>query len=1259
MPLESEVFGKIEEEAIQAAEILAEQNKTEKDYEDNEYKGIIDYRKELVAFYRIAYEKVTGYLKDTGHPKFKEIQVKMKEIMDESQSSLKEYVYDEEEKADVYWEQLIALIEFEERMQIQHSKEWLQGVLPGGVEVVSYENNGSHFYEVKSQGVQFDLVFGKDATIEISFEAGANRAIVFYETENLRKHDTYHNWISKDVSLMDIKDGSAFEYFYAFQEIFSSSAIVSLRWTYSLPKRSSDPVIQELMGLDKQISSLLDEIRMIDDSKDLIEQDKRKEYAKLVVRAQNLYAKLFKFYWKYKDTDYKDKLKLNPLGFRSDLECFPHIVLKAVSSVESLEQIQFFDFLKSYPDIWPKVEEKREELAQVGVKELEKLSEYKALSSDHKACFLRLIKYRGLKLTKPKPFLKAFRRIKKSCLTTFEDYLKGNIDKFIREDVIVEFVFNIRGFKEGQFECFVSYFSEKDNIWGHQFEDIRKCILAFPKEKDHKFLKIFIKASYYLPTIKKAMDCVKKVVPAKMSENELMNGLYGADQDAIEVMCGYAYLDKDYIDNFLSVLVDKLDLNDLTQSQFKQMNSFKPFQRMGFYYLVDRELTLFHKENVKIFLDSLSKIGSYAEVNYLYVNGPRLTIDMEKLKEVQMPFFAISDRASAKRYEEFRKEHEKYGAVSDHLESTFPEFVKGLADKYSGKRYAYKALELLFAKNVTEERIKQAILFLPDINHWLQVRTLEAMINGGNMLALFGGLAARKEIFQKGYGSDFGKSLRGVYLKIVEEKPPVSVVMKLIDTLAVISEMDSGIINLVSYPFDKAKDYNELFDCIEKIRNIKVLNALDGLLNDKELREKFEYKVYERVLNIYFYLNVSPADFDDIDKIVDEARKYALKALETSYDPDADPDYSKALGLLDPKKVLEKKDVSFMHISFVLNLLQGSSEECSEQKIREMALKFLNSSEDVMKEKGSKLLIGQGNAVQDFSSELVKKIAKNGVDERLSQYKISEKITDAQLNYLGGVDRKIPLSLYFSFLINLEQQGKSGDQKVFEGLVKRYLEIADKPVYEGKVLVLAHDVNDSTHSYVISSDSFQAESHKTFAKLQGLEIETLRHGQDQESVESMFSKLEMVEGDLTLVVGGHGSHNYISYGKEHFTMEMFFDRLARRVEKQTDGKKPWRTQVFFKSCHSGYNIQKLLEMWDKDPRTKSLPVRMLSSSSEDAGSAKMANDAWILAAEKFYKKGEPLTWEKFYKEIESRTFIMGNKRMNSNATLYIDGEKLG
>jgi hypothetical protein len=84
-----------------------------------------------------------------------------------------------------------------------------------------------------------------------------------------------------------------------------------------------------------------------------------------------------------------------------------------------------------------------------------------------------------------------------------------------------------------------------------------------------------------------------------------------------------------------------------------------------------------------------------------------------------------------------------------------------------------------------------------------------------------------------------------------------------------------------------------------------------------------------------------------------------------------------------------------------------------------------------------------------------------------------------------------------------------------------------------------------------------------------------------------------------------------------------------------------------------------MNMWNKDPRTKDHPVKMLSSSSEDEGSAKMASDSWVIKSKKVQESGEPLTWREYYNDIESRNFIMSGRSMNSNETLFINGEPIG
>jgi hypothetical protein len=162
----------------------------------------------------------------------------------------------------------------------------------------------------------------------------------------------------------------------------------------------------------------------------------------------------------------------------------------------------------------------------------------------------------------------------------------------------------------------------------------------------------------------------------------------------------------------------------------------------------------------------------------------------------------------------------------------------------------------------------------------------------------------------------------------------------------------------------------------------------------------------------------------------------------------------------------------------------------------------------------------------------------------------------------------------------------------------------------------------------------------------------------------MLSMLELTEGDLTIVLGGHGAFGSISFGAEKIDiLKDLYPRLKKRLLRQKSGK-PWKTEILFDSCISGRNIKEILmKAWKKDKDIKNHPVKMLSSSSEGEGSAKMALDTWKLKAKEMKKKGKILTWGDLYRDVESVNFVFSRigygyfaPGMSSNMTLFVDGE---
>ena len=102
--------------------------------------------------------------------------------------------------------------------------------------------------------------------------------------------------------------------------------------------------------------------------------------------------------------------------------------------------------------------------------------------------------------------------------------------------------------------------------------------------------------------------------------------------------------------------------------------------------------------------------------------------------------------------------------------------------------------------------------------------------------------------------------------------------------------------------------------------------------------------------------------------------------------------------------------------------------------------------------------------------------------------------------------------------------------------------------------------------------------------------------------------------------------------------------LVKRIAKNPN--KSWTTKIIFKSCHSAENIRILNKLIKKDKRMQGHSFTMLSSSSENTPSYKMAGDSWLVAAKKAKAKGEVLTWGKLYREIESKNFKQKQYRYN-------------
>lgn len=451
---------------------------------------------------------------------------------------------------------------------------------------------------------------------------------------------------------------------------------------------------------------------------------------------------------------------------------------------------------------------------------------------------------------------------------------------------------------------------------------------------------------------------------------------------------------------------------------------------------------------------------------------------------------------------------------------------------------------------------------------------------------------------------------------------------------------------------------------IAKVRDPNFIAALEPVIQ----RYKDDWDTNE-LMQWFIHRYVTVVDFEDPQKLAGRLDDFVQKALAQNYDFKTDPLREKMDALaFDSAMVLAEENADPFHVSFILNVLQGQSIEwegttvnLDKTQLQKIAFDyFKNGTSEKLKDKGALLLIGLGTDTKDLSRADIVELAVSVVDRKLTRYEASPHITQQQLDYVNG--KNIPLSFYFSVLSNLAEGSENIDIDIFKEKIDTFMGLQDQPIFAGEVLALYHSEGDSSYSN-FEGDIFGTEYYQQIAEQNGLDFRSLRHGKGAENKDSMFAYLsnETQDREMTVLVGGHGNNDIISFGRETFNIQELFDSLKARVERTPTDE----IRIFFLSCYSENNLKLLYELWEADPVTQSVRTKIVSSSSEGGSTSKMAVDAWrTYAAQTDAGQAQP-NWGDFYRHVEARNFILTDSgfsfygRLNSNLSLWIDGEKLG
>lgn len=1259
----------VRQTAVKEAE---DKTKDLQEYKHGELTDVIDSDSELKAFYATAYTQLNRYIDETGDQRLISKKQELEKIYKDHLADTKNYYENSEETADKYWEDLMAIMEKEERQALKHGPNLLKDLgLPSEYKLEKhkkYNNEEKEWYEytISKDFFIYQLYFHEDGEISIYTDPGdTSRRNFFhlYKSEKT-KYKKGHEFFEKKVSLNDIRNLSAFKLYTSQLETYELSGMLSsLVSTFDyLPKRSTNPELIPLINFRDEM------VQFRDSMSQSFEKQKwdptQEQYDLYIAKIKDSLKKCLRSYLDKRTKDENDEKTGKTIRYL--IHKYPMFIDVALEEIKTLQELSFFNFDEDQNYLNSRVSLKRSTLTDVNPEKEKKVLNKYGLSEEQKTTLISLQTH-GFITEKDIPQIVPL--LKKAPFPEeIKKFILDHPSKFKDLKSIINFIKYAQGLTSNQFEKYKNFW-EKPNVYQYELKPFTTAIKAFnnPDDLDLAY-QLFFTCSTDSNDIKKNIARLKKI---KNTKNIESNEIFKLKKDHVvydfePLLSVIENLDKDYLKDihheisYTRIIIEKFPPESLTPANFKKLNALKPFQRSGIKYI--SSLKLHSKEKVDLFLNTLGSIQTSAEMTYLLITAPAEEIDYEAMKKEPSSWIRYKSLPSVKGFSDTTNKNAPHKDIFSRIDQIEQQ------NKTPFSKEAYEVLKSMIEKSFDKQLILDTLEDLHKIKKPMQKQTIILLMtpeNAKELIKTMANCTSQCDEIENWIGSGI---IDNIYYIGLNFKPKISEIIPFITKLLAIKSDKDNSVNLQGYGasaapicltlFNKCTSLDELTKTLDLLGNPKFASRLKEILNDIAGQNFYRGNF---IAAIYFLFAVAPKDLADPQKVLDGLRTFMKKAIDSKYEVETDPSYNRAATFIDQKQLMEKPDTDFTHIAFILNILQDSSPEFSTQNLYKTALQQLNSADKILQEKGAKLMIGLGTSVQDLTVEIITDIAKKGVDTKLTKYTLSDKITPEQFQFLQRPEiPKIPLSLYFSFLITTEKANKSKDQQTFESLVNKYKAIAKENIYQGKVLILSHDPNDPTHSYLFSQDSFNTNAHATFAKdIQKLSTTTLRHGVDNESVESMFSTLETTKGNLTLIIGGHGGENYISFGNQRFDMEMLFERLKNRLAQQKSGKK-WKTIVLFESCHSDYNIGLINEMWQKDEKTRDYPITMLSSSNENLGSAKMANDSWTVKAQKSKESDTPLTWEEFYRDIESKNFIMAmDKFANSNNTLFLDGIELG
>ena len=901
-----------------------------------------------------------------------------------------------------------------------------------------------------------------------------------------------------------------------------------------------------------------------------------------------------------------------------------------------LNMSQLLQLNKNKPSIYTKqaVQKRTIELTSVMVAKVEQAAQQVSLSPDCKQFVKQLAEY-GLIKSSPEKYVQLAQVLNPAILDEISDFIRRNVVDFAAGERFNLFIFlkDAASLESSQISLFLNNYSQNyDQHWSQDtgYSQINQLIKSSTDELYLENLKLltdieskskFKKALYYfqmldMALLKRHFDTIIQYFPEKLTAQQVqvVNQLKPYQLDLFDEALVSYLADSDYFQALLDI---STKIHSYTQLRYLL---FETIGKVGY-----------GVTSAKPYLEHGKALSQIQEVLKLTLEYQDLwpTIDKYRDANSDMQFAGLVSYGQGQRIEGYSG---KLTMLLDHKvsEQTIIQLIPELFAMKSGT--AKEVLDKLFAKYHQQNKLVE--LYKVTAKMQGNIRTQD------NKIRIF---------FNKAFHVPVSVSDILQLDNTLERLRYIPEQDVIIDALVVfwreshdISKIDAVVSKLLDPILRPSLQSEQLSSTYPNIKDHKtaIVRCLTGLWGIDGLIQT-----------------------DSVDLII-KLHQTLQHMNDAKYNVKVDPASQRLLYSLDPKSFLDKKVTRRTiseHLSYILNVLLDKQADFSQQDLKAWALSNLQNQSPEIQEKAAKLLIGIATDVQDYDLETLRHIAQVAVDKNITKYMVSDLVEEFHLEYLARAQApKLPLSVYFSILINLQKSDSLQTGSQFQTSVDYYNKLKDNLVYKKQVYqVRGTSADKMAYTFNLQKPPFETTHTQEFSAAQGSSYE--QRTINPETFEELESIRDM-RGDLTIDIHMHGEDNKL---QESATQQYQVSKLGKaildRLKAQPAGTPAWKTNLNFISCKSSFNIE---EIYKSTPELSSLPneVLMLSSASENSYTNKLVTDAWHTAAQKAKRLGKPLTFETLYREIEAKNIVLttqgGSVPANNNMTLYLNGKPL-